>query len=109
MKQTTQTKTINLQESEFFCNTCKQNIDLDRVIEFEQNHKNTYINPRLRKTKKIGLVFTRGSILFSWHEVHGEHHDWGNVAEAEEAILAMKKLQEDLDKENEFYKNTGAE
>lgn len=97
MKQQTETKTINLQEGEFFCNTCKQNIDLDKVIEFEMNHKNTYINPRLRKTKKIGLVFTRGSILFSWHEVHGEHHDWGNVAEAETALAKIAELENKLD------------
>jgi hypothetical protein len=109
MNQQTETKTLNLQENEFFCNTCKQNIDLDKVIEFERNHTTSYINPRLRKTKKIGLVFTRGSILFSWHEVHGDHHDWGNVAEAEASIEGIKKMQEDLDAENAFYKNTGAE
>jgi hypothetical protein len=95
--QTIETKTLNLQESEFFCNTCKQNIDLDKVIEFERNHVSNYINPRLRKTKKIGLVFTRGSIMFSWHEVHGSHHDWGNVAEAEASIAKIKQLNDKLD------------
>lgn len=108
MKQQTQTNHIYLQEGEFFCNTCKQNIDLDKVIAFEMTHKNTYINPRLRKTRKIGLVFTRGSIMFQWHEVHGEHHDWGNVAEAETALAEIKRLElEALEAEKDYMKKQG--
>jgi hypothetical protein len=81
---------INNQVNEYFCNTCKFNEKLERVINYEMSHKNTYIPPRIRTTKKVGLVFTKASIMYNWHIAHGSHHDWGNVDVEQNIIEALK-------------------
>jgi len=97
--------TLYLQEKEFYCNTCKQNLNIEPMLNFvntqsDNKEYNYYIPMKTRRTKKTGLVFTEGSVMFVWHKNHGEHHDWGNVADAEKAIEAEKKALEALKTSN---------
>jgi hypothetical protein len=75
-----------IQENEFFCNTCQSNMKLDKVIEYEAQAPNSYIPMKLRRTKKIGFIFTKNSIFFQAHIEKFNHHDWGNVALLEKQI-----------------------
>ena len=81
---------INNQENEYFCSTCKVNEKLERFIEYEAVHKNTYVPPRIRTTHKVGIIFTKDSIMYEWHINHGNHHEWGNVAHEESVLKAIK-------------------
>lgn len=91
MKQ--QTKTINLQDGEFFCNTCQSNMKLDKVIEYEAQAPNSFIPMKLRRTKKIGFIFTKNSIFYQAHIEKFDHHDWGNVQALQDQI---KQEQEEI-------------
>ena len=82
---------VNNQLNEYYCDTCKVNEKLDRFIQYEAMHKNTYVPPRIRTTHKIGIIFTKDSIMWLWHTNHGSHHEWGNVYESECTLRAIKK------------------
>ena len=84
--------TQNNQEHEFGCTTCKQNFDIEAIDYFERTTKATFIPLKIRKTKKVGLIFTTNSIMYEWHIRHGKNHNWFNVAEEEARIKAEKEL-----------------
>ena len=67
---------INNQDNEYVCRTCVLNLDLTKIIEYEQTHTDQFIPYKLRKTVKVGLVFTKGSYMFAYHILHGLKHDW---------------------------------
>ena len=66
---------MNNQEHEYGCTTCQVNFNIERLIDFERSVKATFIPLKIRRTKKIGQIFTVNSILFGWHVAHGSHHD----------------------------------
>ena len=88
---------LDLQESEFCCKTCKTNMLLDKIIEFTNNNelKNNYIPIQLRVTTGVGLIFTKNSIIYNWHEKRGQHHEWGNYRQMQ--TEAQQKEIEQLD------------
>lgn len=106
---------MNMQENEYFCNTCQSNHKLDKVIEYEQQAPNSYIPMKLRRTKKIGFIFTKESVMYQMHIEKFNHHDWGNVAlleaqiEQEKAEKANQEQAQILEQELEYYLKVGAE
>jgi hypothetical protein len=101
---------LNLQENEFFCNTCQSNHKLDKVIEYEKTAPNSWIPMNLRRTKKIGFIFTKGSVMYQAHIEKFNHHDWGNVALLEQQIEAEKQAEKEaLQNELDYYLKVGAE
>lgn len=68
---------VNCQDNEYVCHTCVVNIDLTNVIAFEQTHVTSYLPIEIRRTIKVGTVFTKNSYLFEYHIKHGLKHDWG--------------------------------
>lgn len=99
---------MNLQEKEYFCNTCQSNHKLDKVIEYEAQAPNSYIPMKLRRTKKIGFIFTKNSVMYQAHIEKFNHHDWGNVALLEKQI-AEEKEKDALERELDYYIKVGAE
>jgi hypothetical protein len=91
MKQ--QTQNLNLQSREFFCNTCQSNMKLDKVIEYEAQAPNSWIPKNIRRTKKIGFIFTKNSIFFKMHAEKFDHHDWGNVQDLYDQIKQEQEEQ----------------
>ena len=87
----------NNQEHEFGCTTCKHNFDIEAVDYFERTTKATFIPLKIRKTTKVGLIFTTNSIMYEWHIRHGKNHNWYNLAEVEATFEAVKNLQNQLD------------
>jgi len=80
----------NNQENEYICSTCKSNMNLEKVIEFEKNQNTSFIPLKIRRTKNIGFIFTKDSVLFHLHTTHFTHHNWGKLSEIEEKLAEEK-------------------
>ena len=70
---------------------------LDKVIEYEKQAPNSWIPKNIRRTKKIGFIFTKNSIFFNMHIDKFDHHDWGNVQALYDQIAKEKAEAEALE------------
>lgn len=79
-------------------------MDISKAVEIEYQkpaNKHLWIPMRARKTKNVGIIFTKNSLLMDFHIQHGTHHDWGNVA-AKEAEIELEKIQSNIEN---FFSN----
>ena len=61
--------------TEYFCNTCLLNADLEKFNNFEKQRVQTY-TPQ-SKRKPVGVIFTLNSVMAEFHFKQRKAHDWG--------------------------------
>lgn len=81
---------VNLQDKEYYCKTCVLNTHIEIFANYEKNNVQTFTPLRLRKTDKIGIIFTEDSILFQYHIGSGQKHEWGKYDEQAQEIARLK-------------------
>lgn len=107
---------MTLQDNEFVCFTCASNKNIEAVDQAERNtplNKHVWINLRSRRTNKVGLCFTKDSIMYFMHIEKFDHHDWFNVGQEERRLEQEKqdnlKQAEILQNELDYYLKVSAE
>lgn len=78
---------MSCQDNEYICLTCVVNESLETLIAFEPEHKSSFIPMQIRRTYKMGIIFTNNSLLYDQHVVNGKDHKWGKY----EDMLEEKK------------------